>query len=60
MISLVSVLKSIDKANVFESVLKCLCVSVKICFEQASKNYLLVLEKVRSFPPILLKVLSYY
>ena len=57
MITLVSVLKSVEKENVFESVfemfLKCFCVGAKVCFEQAFKNYLLILEKVLYFPPIL-------
>ena len=40
MITLISVLKSVDKAF-FENVLKCFCVGVKSLFEQASNNYLL-------------------
>ena len=53
MITLVSVLKSVDKAF-FESVFEmfwCKCES--LFFEQASMNYLLILEKVCSFLPIL-------
>ena len=52
-ITFVSVLKSVDKENVFESVFEmCKCRKF-VLFEQASNNYLLVLENIRSFPPIL-------
>ena len=44
MITLISVLKSVDK-EFFESVFEMSCVSEKVCFEQASRNYLLLLER---------------
>ena len=50
-ITLVSVLKSVDKANVFESVLKYFFVGAKSYFEQASKNLSTYTRKGRSFPP---------
>ena len=59
-ITLVSVLKSVDKENVFESVLKYFCVGAKSCFEQASKNLSTYTRKGRSFLPILYTVLSSY
>ena len=53
MITLVSVLKSVNKENIFESVLKCFCVGAKSCFEQASKNLSTYTRKCHSFLPIL-------
>ena len=54
MITLVLVLKNVDKANVIESCFeRFLCKCKKFFLSIASKNYLLILEKVRSFPPIL-------
>ena len=52
MITLVSVLKSVDKAfeNVFEG---CFCVSVIVYFEQASNSYLPLLERFVLFPSFL-------
>ena len=50
MITLVSVLKSVDKANIFLKVVFEMCKCRKfVLFEQASNNYLLVLKKVCSF-----------
>ena len=60
MITLVSFLKSVDKVffeNVFEMFL---CRSKKFVLSIASRSYLLILEKVHSFPLILQIVLSYY
>ena len=53
MITLVSVLKSVDKENVFLKVVFEMCKCKKFVLSIASKNYLLGLEKVCSFPPML-------
>ena len=45
-LTLVSVLKSVNKANVLKiCFLKCFCVGAKSCFEQTSNNYLLLYLK---------------